>query len=75
MTNADMSVIRDFEGGGSQHLSDDDDVNCLIMDQFTSTNRCPVAMTLAKAGLYRDNNTIWLSDFRKVLIAMVKKGL
>ena len=70
-----MSVIRDFEGGESQHLFDSGKVNCLIMDTLKTEKRCPVAGTLAKAGLYRDNNSLWLSDFRKVLISMLQKGL
>lgn len=75
MMNTDMAIIRDFEGDGKEYLLPNDKVECSIKDQWTSTKRCPWADTLSKAGVYRDSNDTWLSDFRKVLIAMLEKGL
>lgn len=75
MMPADMAIIRDFEAGGIQHILSDGKVDCTIKDQITKVNRCPAAETLARAGLYRDNNAVWLSDFRRVLTIMIQKGL
>ena len=75
MTNTDMAIIRDFEADGSQHLSGDGRVDCLIKDLTTDSRRCPAANTLAKAGVYRDDNAVWLRDFKKVLTTMLEKGL
>ncbi|KAI2500768.1 peroxidase [Fragilaria crotonensis] len=75
MMNTDMAIIRDFEAGGTQHLFPDGRVDCLIKDRTTSYKRCPASETLAQAGIYRDSNAVWLSDFKKVLITMLEKGL
>ena len=73
MMNTDMAIIRDLDGG---HLfGPDAEADCTIKDEWTSVDRCPVAATLEKAGLYRDNNALWLSDFKKVMIIMLEKGL
>lgn len=75
MMNADMAIIRDFDASTTQLLFDDGRVDCRIMDPLAQSRKCPSADTLTKAGLYRDSNDLWLSDFKKVLIAMLEKGL
>ncbi len=75
MMHADMAIIRDFDAGGIHHILGDGRVDCTIQDGITKVNRCPAAETLAQAGLYSDDNTLWLTDFRKVLITLIQKGL
>ena len=75
MMHSDMAIIRDLEADGIQHIRSDGRVDCTIKDQITQVSRCPAAATLAQAGVYRDNNAVWLSDFRRVLTTMLQKGL
>jgi hypothetical protein len=63
MLNVDVALARDLEG-----------LHFLPDCKFHSPNRCPVAATLTKAGLYRNNNLAWLEDFKKVLVRMLDKG-
>ena len=72
MTNVDMALIRDFAVG--DHLQDNGLVTC-SMFHLPVASRCPVAETLTKAGVFRNNNLEWLEDFRAALVAMVEKGL
>jgi hypothetical protein len=52
-------------------LEDDGDVSW----SFKRNYRCLLAETLTKAGIYRGNNALWLSDFKDVMISMGEKGL
>jgi hypothetical protein len=69
MLNVDIAIVRDL--GVENDLEGDGDVSC----SFKRNNRCPLAETLTKAGIYRGNNALWLSDFKDVMIAMGEKGL
>lgn len=69
MLNVDIAIVRDL--GVNNDLVDDGDVSC----SFKRRNRCPLAETLTKAGIYRGDNNLWLSDFKDVMIAMGEKGL
>ena len=73
--HSDMAIIRDIEAGGIQHMLGDGRVDCTIKDHIIQVSRCPAAATLAQAGLYRDINAVWLSDFRRILTNMIQKGL
>jgi hypothetical protein len=64
MLNVDVSLVRDTQGLGF-----------LPSCTFHAPNRCPLADTLSKTGVYRDNNLMWLSDFKKVLVRMLAKGM
>lgn len=66
MLNADIAVVRDLEG---QHV--DGEASC----SFRNGNRCPLADTLTKAGIYRGNNEVWLADFKDAMYIMLEKGL
>ena len=68
MINVDMALVRDLNG----RLLDSS-ATCVF--RTGSTRSCPLAETLTKAGVYRNNNNVWLADFKKVLIVMVEKGL
>ena len=70
MLNVDIALVRNLEGG---KLTDKGKPLCTF--RFPEQKRCPAASTLSKAGLYRENNSAWLVDFKKVLIAMLKKGM
>jgi hypothetical protein len=64
MLNVDIALVRDLAGLG--FLPD-----CT----FHSPNRCPIADTLSKTGVYRNDNLLWLSDFKRVILRMLGKGL
>ena len=68
MLNVDIGLARDLQGRltGSR-------ATCVF--RTGSRSSCPLAETLTKAGVYRNNNDVWLADFKKVLIVMVEKGL
>ena len=68
MLNVDIAVVRDLQGRltGSR-------ATCVFRQNTFSS--CPLAETLTKAGVYRNDNAVWLADFKKVLIVMVEKGL
>ena len=63
MLNVDVSLVRDTQ-----------DMGFLPDCTFHEPNRCPLADTLSKTGVYRDNNMEWLTDFKKVLVRMLGKG-
>jgi hypothetical protein len=66
MLNVDIALVRD--------LSEEDFFTaCKFKSPIKS--RCPAAETLTKAGVYRDDNELWLRDFREVLLMMLEKGL
>ena len=68
MLNVDIAVARDLNGRLSGSTS-----RCIFRPNASKS--CPLADTLTKAGVYRNNNDAWLADFKKVLIIMVEKGL
>lgn len=69
MLNVDVAVFRDLKG----KLGASGKPACTF--RFPEQKRCPVAQTLTKSGVYRENNAVWLADFKKVIIAMLKKGM
>jgi hypothetical protein len=64
MLNVDVALVRDIQAFGF-----------LPECTFHQPNRCPLADTLSKTGVYRDNNFEWLNDFKEVLNRMLSKGL
>jgi hypothetical protein len=68
MLNADMALVRDLEK---------DLVNgeAMCSFRFPQADRCPLAATLTKAGIYRSNNDEWLSDFKDAMYIMLEKGM
>merc|ERR1712127_263032 len=41
---------------------------------FENNNACPAASTLPLMGIYRNNNNLWLDDFKAVLEKMLVHG-
>jgi hypothetical protein len=68
MLTVDIALARDLE---NNLLG----VTATCDFRFPVANRCPLAETLTKAGVYRNNNDEWVKDFKRVLIVMVEKGL
>jgi hypothetical protein len=64
MLNVDVSLVRDTQ-----------DFGFLPDCSFHAPNRCPLADTLSKTGVYRDDNIQWLTDFKNVLVRMLAKGI
>ena len=71
MLNADIAIVRDMSGG---FLAANGDANCTFSFQ-DPTQRCPLASTLSKAGEYRNNNSLFLSDFFIAFTKVLEKGL
>ena len=72
MLNADIAVVRDL--GIEDDLDADGRVQCSFRnDPFP--RRCPIASTLTRAELYRNDNAAWLADFKIALKMMLEKGL
>lgn len=61
MMNVDIGLVRNLTG----LPNDDAQATCVI-------NICPLAKTFSKAEVYRNNNNVWLSDFKKVLNVMIE---
>ena len=70
MLNADIAIVRDLGNGKL-----DQNGKPLCSFRFPQFKKCPLASTLNKAGEYRDNNDLWLADFKIVLLKMLKKGM
>jgi hypothetical protein len=64
MLNVDVALVRDTQ-----------DFGFLPDCKFHSPNRCPLADTMSKVGMYRNDNVKWLTDFKRVLVRMLGKGL
>jgi hypothetical protein len=64
MLNVDIGLARDMDGFGF-----------LPSCKFKAPNQCPLASTLTKVGTYRNDNLVWLQDFKSVLVKMLEKGL
>jgi hypothetical protein len=71
MLNVDIGIVRDL--GENSNLEPNGAATCTF--RFPEVSMCPLASTLSKAGVYRDNNLEWLKDFKKVLHLMLNKGL
>ena len=69
MLNADIGLVRDLDN----KLVGNGQPTCAF--NFTVTTGCPLAATLEQAGLYRNNNTAWLHEFKGALVIMLEKGL
>jgi hypothetical protein len=63
MLNVDVGLVRDLEGFGF-----------LPECNFKPPKQCPLATTLSKTGVYRNNNLLWLADFKAALVSMLNKG-
>jgi hypothetical protein len=64
MLNVDLALVRDTQDFG------------FIPDcTFHEPKRCPLADTLTRTGIYRDDNMLWLRDFKRVLVRMLAKGM
>jgi hypothetical protein len=72
MLNVDIALVRDL-GIKNQLVKATGQPLCTFL--FPVVLKCPASALLAKAGVYRENNSAWLADFKKVLLIMVKKGL
>jgi hypothetical protein len=64
MLNVDIGLARNMDGFGF-----------LPYCKFKAPNICPIASTLTKVGMYRNDNLTWLNDFKRVLVKMLEKGL
>jgi hypothetical protein len=64
MLNVDIALVRDLA-----------DLGFLPDCTFHLPKRCPIADSLSTTGLYRNDNLLWLSDFKRVLVRMLGKGL
>jgi hypothetical protein len=64
MLNVDIALARDLDG-----------FSFLPSCTFKAPNQCPLASTLSKVGTYRNDNMVWLQDFKAVLVKMLEKGL
>jgi hypothetical protein len=71
MLNADIALVRDLG------IENDLDPTGLAQCAFRGppNERCPVASTLTQASVYRNDNSVWLSDFKVALKMMLEKGL
>jgi hypothetical protein len=72
MLNADMALVRDL--GTENDLDANGRVQCSFKNN-PFPRRCPIASTLTKAAVYRNDNAAWLNDFKAALKIMLEKGL
>ena len=70
MMNSDIAIVRDLTG----RIDANGDVDCTFQ-VANRGSRCPLAETLTKAGIYRDNNRAWLEDFQEAFQMMLEKNL
>jgi hypothetical protein len=72
MLNADIAIVRDL--GIENDLDASGRAQCSFRNNpFPRT--CPSAETLTKAAVYRNDNAVWLADFKTALTMMLEKGL
>ena len=73
MLNADIAIVRDL--GIENDLDASGHAQCSFRNNpFPRT--CPIATsTLTKAAVYRNDNAVWLADFKIALTMMLEKGL
>ena len=67
MMNSDMALVRTF---GDCKNAVTGEVTC----SFKKKNPCPAASTLPQAGLYKNDNDLWLKYFKAVLEKMLLAG-
>jgi hypothetical protein len=72
MLNADIAIVRDL--GIENDLDGNGRVQCSFRNN-PFPRRCPIASTLTKAAVYRNDNAAWLTDFKAALKMMLEKGL
>ena len=72
MLNADIAIVRDL--GIENDLDGNGRVQCSFRNN-PFPRRCPIASTLTKAAVYRNDNAAWLADFKAALKMMLEKGL
>lgn len=63
MLNSDIALVRDF----SSSIDSGGEISC----QFENNNACPAAETLPQMAAYRNNNNLWLVDFKDVFERML----
>lgn len=66
MLSSDIALVRTF----GDEMSEDGDVAC----DFVGANRCPVASTLEQMADYRNDNDLWLTDFKEAWEKMLIQG-
>jgi len=66
MLNTDIGLVRNLIG----EIDEDGEVNC----EFRGNGACPAASTLPQMAVYRNNNSIWLDDFKDALEKMLAQG-
>jgi len=62
-----MNRVHKVENG---EIDEDGEVNC----EFRGNDACPAASTLPQMAVYRNNNSIWLDDFKDALEKMLVQG-
>merc|ERR1712071_462778 len=67
MLHGDIALVRTF---GNELNRETGEVSC----NFENNNACPAASTLPLMGIYRNDNTLWLDDFKAVLEKMLVHG-
>ena len=67
MLNADIALVRTF---GDDLNRETGEVSC----SFKRRNACDAARTLPQMGVYRNNNDVWLNDFKGVFEKMLVHG-
>lgn len=67
MLNADIALVRTF---GSNLNKTTGEVSC----DFKNNNQCPLSALLPEMAIYRNNNDLWLTDFKAVVEKMLANG-
>ena len=67
MLNSDIALVRTF---GDNLDMETGEVSC----RFRNNNACDAASTLDQMGVYRNNNELWLEDFKNVFEKMLIHG-
>ena len=69
MLNVDIGIARDLD----KNITGTSEASCEF--PTGSVKSCPLAQTLTKASVYRNDNQAWLVDFKRVIQVMANKGL
>jgi len=70
MLNVDVALVRDLSGG---YVPAENAYKFCTYKNPVNT-RCPLAPTFGKAEEYAANNTLWLTDFKRVINMMIEKN-
>mmetsp|Transcript_13912 Transcript_13912/g.19921 ORF Transcript_13912/g.19921 Transcript_13912/m.19921 type:complete len:572 (+) Transcript_13912:114-1829(+) len=72
MLNADIALVRDFQG----LIDSNGQVSCPFVTSTSSSQAaCPFASVTGKfVALYKNDELLWLNDFRDVFTAMLLNG-